>query len=193
MDIDTLVLGNHAVTAQYLGNANYTTSISNALTEKIVEGNLSGEVTPAGGTLVFNGTMRGLPVTTTIVVPAGALTGNVTLVYHRFYNLLLVPPSGAQFVANFTLDVYIDGVLQPNFVFNLPVSITLTYNPSGWNENAFVVSAWTGLAWSTNGIIITDHNMAGDAITFTLASTGPSEFSLSGTPSYSTFVPMVRR
>ena len=192
-DINTLDLGNHTVTARYVGNASYTTSTSNVLTEKIVEGNLSGEVTPAGGTLVFNGMMRDLPVTTTIVVPAGAVSGNVTLVYHQFYNSLLVPPSGAQFVANFTLDVYIDGVLQPNFVFNLPVSITLTYNPSSWNENTFVVSAWTGSAWTTDGIIITDHDKAGDAITFTLVSTGPSEFSLSGKPSYSTFIPMIRR
>ena len=191
--IDTLVLGNHAVTAQYVGNANYTTSISNALTEKIVEGNLSGEVTPAGGTLVFHGTMRGLPVTTTIEVPAGAVSGNVTLIYHQFYNSLLIPPSGDQFVASFTLDVYIDGVLQPNFVFNLPLSITLTYNPSGWDESTFVVSEWTGLAWSTDGTNITDHDMDGDAITFTLASTGASEFSLSGIPRHSIFIPLIRR
>jgi hypothetical protein len=69
----------------------------------------------------------------------------------------------------------------------------LTYNPSGWNENTFVVSEWTGLAWSTDGTNITDHDMDGDAITFTLDSTGASEFSLSGMPSHSIFIPLIRR
>ncbi len=187
-------IGTHAITAAYLGNANYNASTSAAFSQKVVSGSLSAVITPgAGGVLTYTGMQNGLPVTTTITVPAGAVSSDVTLVFHQFYNSALTPPAGKGFVANFTLDAYINGELQPSLTFLQPVTFTMSYNPTNWKESDMAVYAWDGSQWGTGGIVVTARDAQADTITFTLSGTGPDEFTLACQPQFILWFPIVGR
>ncbi len=191
-EVTSLTVGTHAVTAVYLGNANYSTSTSAAFSQKAVTGSLGGIITPsAGGTLTYHGTQDGLPVTTTIVIPAGAVSENVTLVFHQFYNSLLTPPAGKAFVASFTVDAYINGVLQPSLAFLKPVTFTMSYNPKNWKESDMGIYAWNGSQWNTNGLAVTGQDLDAHTITFTLNGTGAPEFSLACRHEYFNWLPIM--
>lgn len=180
-DTSEMALGSHAVTAVYQGNSNYNTSTSATLSQRTVVGDLSSVSTPStDGDMTFNGVQNGLPVTTRIHIPAGAVDENVTLIFHQFNNSLLTPPTGKNFVANFTIDVYVDGVLQPDYEFLQPVTFSMEYNPEGWIESNMSVLGWNGGQWSSNGITMTGINQDTHTITFTLAGSGANEFALTG-------------
>jgi hypothetical protein len=128
-----------------------------------------------------------------IHIPEGAVSEDVTLVFHQFNNSLLTPPSGQHFVANFTLSVYVGDVLQPTYAFLQPITFTMSYNPKNWKESSLAVNGWNGSAWSDTGISIIERNQEAYTITFTLASVGPSEFALSGTHEYIYWFPLVHK
>lgn len=189
--VNDLSLGNHVVGVEYSGDANYLASQSTSLTEQVVNASASGMVTPQGGLLTFTETVNGKPLTTTITVPAGAVSSNVTLVLRQFHNSSKIPPAGKKFVSNFTLEVYANGVLQPGYVFAQRVSVATEYNPVGINEDSLEVHGWNGAAWSTTDIGVSNRDKANDRITFTFTSTAPSEFALVGSGAYGVFIPAV--
>jgi hypothetical protein len=88
-----------------------------------------------GGSLVYIDT-QGL--TTTIQIPAGAVTKTITLIYTVVDTI--AKPTGFIFAGHaFDLTVYKDGVLLPGFTFLQPMTITIYYSDAdiaGLEENS---------------------------------------------------------
>ncbi|MCE5259797.1 MAG: Ig-like domain-containing protein, partial [Chloroflexi bacterium] len=196
--ITDLATGLHTVTAHYLGSSGYLESDSAQLPQRIVEGCLGTATPEAGGLLICTGTQNvslgdnvnnGLPVTTTIEIPAGAVASKVTLVYNRLDGSLLAPPAGTDFVSSFTLDVYIESALQSAYTFTTPISITMSYIPDNWDTDSFMALGWDGSAWSANGLAITSNNPDEQATGFTMQNVGAQEYALTGEHEYLLFVP----
>jgi hypothetical protein len=107
-----------------------------------------------GATLVYTDA-EGLP--TVIEVPAGAVTGTVTLVYSPADAIL--PPSGMSPSGHaFELDAYKNGDLLPGLEFEPPFTVTIHYTDTqvaGLDEKTLGLWFWDGAAWSTNGILVT--------------------------------------
>jgi hypothetical protein len=119
-------------------------------------------------------------LTTTVSVPAGAVTSTITLVYTPLYTASA--PGGFSFAGHvFDLDAYQDNTLLPGFVFSQPVTITIHYSDAdvaGLDENSLVLRYWTGSAWASDGISIIERNPAQNYVVFTI--THLSEFALFG-------------
>ena len=192
-------LGIHAIQAIYQGSDLFNASSSVQLSQKIVAGNHAENVTPGEDTIItFHGTMNGLPVTTVINIPAGAVNEDVTVVYSQFDTTLLDKPEGMDFVTHFTLKVYKNGELVPGFEFLKPVQISMEYNPKDWDVESFQVMGWqsgevkNGSEWTTDGIEIIENDYETNSIVFTLQNTTPEEFSLLGIHKYVYYFPVIK-
>jgi hypothetical protein len=87
--------------------------------------------------------------TTTIEIPAGAVTETTTLAYTPVETTTV--PSGFSFAGHaFTLDVYRSGtLLLPGFTFNIPVTVTIHYTDddvAGLDETSLVLGHWNEVA-----------------------------------------------
>ncbi len=98
------------------------------------------------GTLVYTGT-EGL--TTTLSVPAGAVTDTVTLVFTPL--VTITAPGKLAFAGHaFELDAYRGNTLVPGFHFSEPVTITLHYSDAdvaGLDENRLGLYSLNGSTW----------------------------------------------
>ncbi len=84
-------------------------------------------------------------VTVTIWIQPGAVAEPVTLVLNPATGIL--PPHGLRFAdAGFTLDVYRDGVLVPDFQFYGGYTVEIHY-PTGLNADGLLVAYWDGAHW----------------------------------------------
>ncbi len=101
-----------------------------------------------GGTLIYTDA-EGL--TTTVKVPAGAVTDPVNLVYTPLPASTHPAPDGMRFVGNvFSLDIYLDAVLQPGYTSNLSITITIHYSDEDVaeiDEETLVLEYWNGETW----------------------------------------------
>jgi len=114
-----------------------------------------------GVTVSFTATQEGSPVTTTLEVPPGAVTGTTTLVYSELPTTTHPISGGFSFAGRvFSLDAYQGASLQPGFVFNVPVTITLSYNPEGLDGADLELRYWdeTTGSWSSDGIVMLEQD-----------------------------------
>jgi uncharacterized repeat protein (TIGR01451 family) len=106
-------------------------------------------ITPEdGGKLVYTDA-QGL--TTTVEAPTNAVTEPVTLVFTPLSAADPPPPGGLRFAGHaFNLDIYLEGVLQPEFAFTRPVTIAIHYSDddvAGLIEEELALQYWNGEAW----------------------------------------------
>ncbi|MGB1251330.1 MAG: S8 family serine peptidase [Candidatus Promineifilaceae bacterium] len=66
-------------------------------------------------------------------IPANSVTETVELVYIGQDTVASTPPSYSFAEQAFTIEAVIGGVIQPDFVFQQPITITLTYNEADLN------------------------------------------------------------
>ena len=94
---------------------------------------------------IISATVGGL--TTTVQVPANAVTETTTLKYTALAATAYADPPGFSLAGHaFDLDAYRGGTLLPGFVFSVPVTVTLHYN-TGLKEDSLVLEYWNGNAW----------------------------------------------
>jgi parallel beta-helix repeat protein len=143
--------------------------------------------TDDGRTLVYTDT-QGSP--TAIRVPAGAVMEPTMLVYTPVETA--TTPSGFAFAGHaFDLDAYRGGALLPNFVFSLPVTITIHYaeaDVTGLDENSLVLEYWNGSAWVDAAC--GDYNRHPDENWLAVPVCHLSRFALSGEREYLVYLPL---
>jgi len=85
-----------------------------------------------------------------VEVPAGAVTTTTTLQYTAIPTV--ATSAGFAFAGTaFTLEAYVDGILQPGFTFETPITITLSYTDtqvSDVDEETLILQYWDGWSWS---------------------------------------------
>lgn len=134
-----------------------------------------------GGTLVYVNAEAG--VSTTVQIPAGAVTGTVRLVYDERASAEHGPPGGFNFAGRiFALEIYEGTDLQPDYRFKTPITLTFTYDPDPASLNyadeaTLELRYWNGSAWDDSGISI-NHDIPNHRITAVV--THLSEFALVG-------------
>lgn len=115
--------------------------------------------------LIFTSTEADGALTTTLTIPLEAITDTFTLIYQEVTSGVQSLPVGYVFAnRSFTLDAYVNGVLQSNFLFSTPCTITLQYNPNklnGANEEALELRYWNGSRWATDGITVIERDITG--------------------------------
>lgn len=110
----------------------------------------------------------------TIYVPTGAVTDTITLVYTDLPTLPAPPPVGFQFGGRiFDLDAFRNNSLLDSFVFQQPVTITITYSDADVTEveeTTLVVQYFDPNTnqWQAGGITIISRDPANNRITFTI-------------------------
>jgi uncharacterized repeat protein (TIGR01451 family) len=185
-------------TASLTGSDVFTYAVSDGdqtdaatVTVTVAAGDALTWVDPAtGATLVYTGVQAGVPVTITIVVPGGAVTDAIALVFNDLSTSSHAPPAGFGFTdVIFVLDAYLDAVLQPGFEFNAPITLTLEYAPdalSDVDETTLELRCWNGSEWSSDGIGEVEHDVANHRLIVTIDHL--TEFALLGqTASLSVF------
>lgn len=90
------------------------------------------EITPgAGGTLTYTNTQGNK---TTVAIPPGAVSQPISLTYASLSTW-----------RSFSLEAYVDGVIQQNFVFSTPITITIQYSDTdvtGLDEDSLTLDYW---------------------------------------------------
>jgi len=160
-------------------NGGADTSAPQTFTITIVPGDVSGAIDPsAGGSLVYgDGT-----VTATVTAPGGAVGAPTTLVFDEITASAHPASPGFAFAGRFfTLSAYQNQVLQSNFTFSTPITLTLDYTADGVqfaDENSLEVRYWDGSAWRTDGIALISRDTVNRRVTVTLSHL--TEFALMG-------------
>ncbi len=156
----------------------------------IVTGNSEIVATPINTTttviLVFTDTQSGKIVTKTVELPTRVVTTPFVLVYTPLSMTTQVPP--AKHLAakqQFILEAYVEGELQPTYVFNPPLIMTVTYRSedvANLNIATLHLRYWdkVSLAWSVEGITTMARYPAQNQIVSSIAHL--TEFSLFGEP-----------
>lgn len=192
-EVRDLAAGLHTVTAVYLGDGNYSGAQSAPFSQNTVLGDQGVVVAPDEDTvLILEDQQDGSPVEIKVEIPAGSVQEEVTLVLRKLDQSSLVPPEGNDFLMNFVIEAYQEGVLQPEIEFLQPLTVTLSYNPKNWKESSLNVFVWNGSEWSSDGIEIVALDPEANTITFTLTGAGASQISLAGTRLYYMNLPLVR-
>ena len=155
------------------------------VTVTVAPGDVVTTVEPTmGATLVYTNPQTSHPVTTTLDLPAGAVTETITLIYTEVPSSTHTPPAGFRFAGRiFTLNAYLGGAMQAGFVFQKPITVTLDYNPddlAGLNEEALELRFWDVISqtWSSDGITVIERDTTNHRLVVTL--THLTEFSLLG-------------
>ena len=152
---------------------------------------ISAFVTPgAGGSLVYTDT-QGNP--TSIEVPAGAVDQQVVLVYTPVLTTTAAP--GLSFAGHaFDLEAFINGVLQPGFVFSLPLEITIHYSDQdveGMVEETLALLVWDGSLWQEAACGPYDRHPADNWLSAPVCHL--SLFSMQGRSTHLVYIPIVMR
>ena len=193
----SLATGKHQIKANYQGSSSYNASSSSAVAVTVVDGDKFVEVSPAiTTTLVYTHVQKGAVQTTTITIPAGAVSQTVSLVYKQVNPSSLLPPTGLTFVSNFNLKVYVDGVYAPNYDFIKPIVVRMTYDPKNWQSGTLDVSGWNGTTWNKTWLGSFANNETEGWMDFTIAGIHDLEFALSGktrkpADAYKVFLPII--
>jgi hypothetical protein len=183
-DLTGLALGSHAIQARYLGDGDYNGALSLQVTLKVVTGDASGTVKPGADTdLTFTGTHNGLPVTTTVHIPAGAVDADVVLVLRSLESTKLAAPEGQVIARSFVIEAYRNGEIVPNFAFLQPVTVTMGYNPQNLKESSLTILGWAE-EWIDDGCSMKNTDTDAHTITFTLSGPVAQEYALAGTQEF---------
>ncbi len=131
-----------------LGLINYNPILTQPVPVDTICYSETGIIDPeVGGTVVYTDP-GGL--TTSIKVPGGAVT-DTTLIQYTSRFSPTVGVSGFLFAGHaFKLEAFVNGVLQPGFVFSKPVTITIHYadaDVAGMNETMLLLYTWDGSQW----------------------------------------------
>ncbi|MEM7132835.1 MAG: Ig-like domain-containing protein [Chloroflexota bacterium] len=114
--------------------------------------------------------------TTTIDVPAGAVSQELVLVYEEDVNAPEPDgqPEGFSLAGRaFTLDAYIGSQEQTDFTFIQPIELTFTYaneDVAGQDESTLQLFYYDEdrQSWLTDGITLISHDLANNTIVFTV-------------------------
>lgn len=137
--------GTHIVTvsAESCGNV-----VSNTLAV-LARSEITGTVYPTVGVTLVYTDLQG--ISTTVAIPAGAVTETTLLVFAPVFSPSYpVSPGLALANHNFDLNAYRGGLL-PGFVFDRPVTITVNYSDADvrWlYEDTLKLYYWDGAAWA---------------------------------------------
>jgi len=159
------------------------------LYERVVLGSTWVDLDPgAAASLVYDL----LDGSTTVEVPAGAVSGAMTLLYLPLPD---VRPAGGLFPAHgFLLEVHQDGELLPGLAFGIPVTLTVHYTDAeiaGLDEETLEVRFWDSTAWSTEGITLVSRDLANNNLVVTIDHL--SEFALTGRGQHTVYLPLILR
>jgi hypothetical protein len=144
-----------------------------------------------GATLVYTDAL-GSP--TVIQVPAGAVTGTVTLVFQPQEGAILPPPGTAFAGHAFTLDAYRGGDRLPGLQLDPPLTATIAYadaEVAGLDEDTLELWVGDGAEWSTEGISVTGRYTAANQLEATVPHL--SHFAVFGDQEWRIFLPLVMR
>jgi hypothetical protein len=126
--------------------------------------------------------------TTTIRIPAGAVSQVTNLNYAAMTTVNAWQPDFVFGGRGFSLDAYQNGQPLDHFLFNLPIEVTVEYtddHASGLNEEELILPFWDGLAWvdaATSCTPVSAYNREPEQNRFTVSICHLTEFSLFGTP-----------
>lgn len=131
---------------------------------------------------------------TTIIIPAGAVTETTTLVFTPETNV--TPPANSSFAEHaFTLEAYRNGNPLPDFVFELPIIVTIYYSDedvAGIDEDTLELLYWDGSSWNDNGITFVAQDLVANNLTVTTIHL--SKFALFGSGgSYQVYLPTMAK
>jgi uncharacterized repeat protein (TIGR01451 family)/CSLREA domain-containing protein len=139
----------------------------------VVEGDELGSITTGGGALTYtNG------VSSVVAVPGGAVSSTIGLVYDELDSVSQQPPTGYRYAGRLlAIRVYSGTILQSDYDFKSPVTLTLTYDssPAALNyadETSLQLRRWNGNSWVTTGISVVDFDPANDQLIVTLDRSG---------------------
>jgi|GEM_PF-1017343 len=135
-----------------------------------------------------------LSVTLTVFIPAGAVASPVSLAYTILPSNTHAAPAKFTFAgANFSLEMYQGDLLQPDYQFSTPITLTLAYNPANLSvsENSLELRYWNGNAWVSDGLTLIQRDTAHHRLVITL--THLSEFALLGQVANKVYLPLVVR
>lgn len=159
-------------------NGGADTSAPQNVTITIVPGDVAKAVDAIGGSLIYaNGDVTG-----TVQFPASAVDVSTTFVYDEIAEASHPALTGYAFAGRiFTLNAYQNHVLQSNFIFSSPITLTLDYTPDDVqfaDENSLEVRYWNGSAWASDGITLLQRDTINHRITVSVSHL--SEFALMG-------------
>lgn len=148
-------------------------------TVTILTGDVATSLNPAGvGRLLA--LSDGL--TTSLIVPAGAVTQPTDLVFKTLTETQALPPAGFVFAGRvFTLDAFREAALLDDFTFERPITLTLSYDPADLDfidPASLELRYWDGAMWADDGITVVSRHPARAQLTVTL--THLTEFALFG-------------
>ncbi|RLC74482.1 MAG: hypothetical protein DRJ03_31885 [Chloroflexi bacterium] len=130
---------------------------------------------------------------TTVQVPSGAVTEEITLVYTPVETSTV--PSDFVFAGHtFDLDAYRSGSLLSGFTFSVPVTITLHYadaDIAGLDEDSLVLEYWNGSAWVDAACGAYDRHPNENWLAVPICHL--SRFALFGEREYFIYLPLVLR
>ncbi len=143
VDVDGISIGAVEVYSFTNVNADHTISATFA------QDGYTKTVPTAGSTLLVYTDTQGL--ITAVEIPEGAVTETVTLVCAPHPTPTHPISPSLRFAGHaFDLDIYLNGVIQPGYRFNAPITITIQYSDEdlvGLDEEALMLYHWDGAAW----------------------------------------------
>ena len=188
----------------YTGCTVITEKHGNVVIEVTAPGYVGGTASvlppPTGGTTVITFAQSPdpqAPVPPVLEFPHGAITRSAVLVYRE--PITPTPPTtgvpgGFMFGGRrLSLELSVDGVLQPGFQFLVPVTVTMQYNDSdvaGLDERTLEFLYWNGTEWSSDGITVIERDTINNRITVSV--THLTEFALFARPIH-VYLPIVQR
>lgn len=159
----------------------------------MVAGTASGD---AGDTIVATGIGISDTVDVSLTIPPnlGSDDEKVTIVLRETTLANDAPPSYKFAGLSFVLDVYVDGVLTPDFVLNSPISIEISYSDAdvahiGRGDAELMLLGWNGSEWLPDGITLGELDSENNQITLTVDTL--TDFALFGKDMISVYLPMV--
>lgn len=140
--------------------------------------------------------------TVTVDMPAGAMTvtPGIADVFFLSYTPIVTPTEQTQHTPGlfqfgniqFNLTAFLNDVPQQGIQFAHPVTLTVVYDPAlmnGLNLETLGLYYWNGTAWTTDGIVIIDHDIPNSTVTVTISHL--SDFAFFAAPTSLLFLPIV--
>ncbi len=135
--------------------------------------------------------------TTTLAIPAGALTETIVVNYRAFMTVTQMPTASMFAGRSFEVDAYQRGVLQAGLKFVKPVTMTVRYSDTdmeGLDEESLRLAYYNGTDWATDGLTTTARLTATNELIVHAAHL--TRFALFGeplAPVHSIYLPLVMR
>ncbi len=182
----------------FTGSDSFTYTVSDgqggsdegAVSVRVVEGDSATIVDPDGDTTItIDHTLSGSVYSTTIEIPAGAVSQSISLVYEEQASTGRNPTPGFYFAdLFFTLDAYKGTDQITALTFAPPITLTFYYHPR-YEQQELVLTFWDEEeGWSEDGITVVEHDRTNHKLVVTLNHL--TEFALM-TEGYKIHMPMM--